>query len=608
MLRPYQQRTLDQFYAWFQNHTGWPCIVMPTGSGKSHIIAELCKDAISKWPETRVLMLSHVRELIEQNASKLLAIWPEAPLGIYSAGMGRKELNQITFAGIQSLAGHEAELGHTDLIIVDENHLISHNENGRYRTLILKMKEINPNMCVCGLTATPYRLGHGLITEKPAIFSDIIEPVSIEELIYHGYLSPLRSKHTQAQLDVRGVAKRGGEFIEKELQHAVNTTTSNAKVVEETLLLATDRRSLLYFCCGVAHANAIRDILSELGESCACITGATPKGERDEIIQKFRAGEIRHLTNANVLTTGFDAPNLDCIVMLRPTESPGLHCQMAGRGMRVKEHVKDCLFLDFAGNVSRHGPITNVQPPIKHGKRTGKAPVKVCEQCNELVHLSAKVCPSCGYEFPVQPKVFKLHDDDIMGDGGLEMDVTGWRWDDYVSRGSGKNMLRVTYYGNMSDTPITEYLPVTHEGRGGDMGRHRLMKMAMDAGVSIVGNEMLIEIACNMTKGKCPSKIKYKKNGKFYEVTRRIYLREMQGPIVCPGINCPHCHFVAMENYKIPPLERDLRCICLRCGTRWSVEWRSVAGVDKFYFQYFIIKKSININNLNEFNCFEITK
>ena len=211
MLRDYQQRTIDQLYAWFEaGNQGNPCLVLPTGSGKSHIVAALCKDAIQNWPETRVLMLTYVKELIEQNAEKMRQHWPGAPMGIYSAGIGRRDLGEpITFAGIQSVRDKAQAIGYVDLVIIDECHLVNHKDEGGYRKLLSDIYRTNPNVRVIGLTATPYRLGHGLITDKPALFDALIEPVSIEELIFKGYLATLKSKVTKAKLDVTGVHKRG---------------------------------------------------------------------------------------------------------------------------------------------------------------------------------------------------------------------------------------------------------------------------------------------------------------------------------------------------------------------------------------------------------------
>lgn len=526
MLRDYQRRAVDQLYDWFGKHpTGNPCLVLPTGAGKSHVVACLCKEALQEWPETRILMLSHVKEILEQNAEKLHQHWPGAPMGIYSASMGRKQLDEpITFAGIQSIRSKAQKVGHVDLVIIDECHLVSHADEGGYRTLINDLLAINPAMRVVGLTATPYRLGHGLITDAPALFCDLIEPVSIEELVFKGHLSPLRSKVTKTRLDVSGVHKRGGEYIESELQAAVDTDLNNMQAVREVLAFAGDRRSWLFFCAGVKHAQHVAEVLAEYGIAAGCITGDTSKTERADLIRRFRSGELRALTNANVLTTGFDAPGIDLIVMLRPTMSPSLYVQMAGRGMRVADGKQDCLVLDFAGVVQTHGPITAVQPPKRKGSGTGEAPMKVCDNCDELVHVSVMVCPACGQEFPApEPKTYTLHDDDIMGLDGDALAVTSWAWRAHTSRASGKEMLAVTYYGALSDTPVTEYLTVLHDGYAGDKALRLLATIAGKAGVQLEPGAGLDDTANALNVGQCPSELEYRRDGKFYRVLKRTW-------------------------------------------------------------------------------------
>lgn len=523
-LRDYQQRSIDQLYAWFRaGNAGNPCLVLPTGSGKSHIVAALCKDALQSWPETRVLMLTHVKELIEQNAEKMRQHWPGAPMGIYSASIGRKELGEpITFAGIQSVRSRASELGHVDLVLIDECHLVNHNNEGGYRHLLAEMQAINPALRVVGLTATPYRLGHGLITDEPAIFADLIEPVSIEELVFRGYLSKLRSKVTEARLDVSGVKKRGGEYIEADLQRAVDTADQNEAVVREVIARAGDRKAWLFFCTGVSHAQHVAEVLQEYGISSACVTGDTPKAERAAILAAFKAGKLRALTNANVLTTGFDYPDIDLIAMLRPTMSPSLYVQMAGRGMRPKSHADHCLVLDFAGVVEMHGPITAVQPPKKAGSGNGEAPVKVCDNCAELCPISARQCPACGAEFPAPgPKRYELRTDDIMGIEASEMAVTSWQWRKHVSKASGKEMLAVTYYGALSDKPITEYLPINHEGYAGQKALGQILQMKSKSGALDTTDHSLDGISASMNGGTPPAKITYKKDGKFYRVLTR---------------------------------------------------------------------------------------
>jgi DNA repair protein RadD len=529
-LRDYQRRVLDDLDKWFgTSKLKHPCIVLPTGSGKSHIIAAFCKEAIQSWPDTKILMLTHVKELIEQNASRMLEHWPDVPMGIYSSGMGLRQLGKpITFAGIQSVRKRGREIGHVDLIIIDECHLAGHKTEGGYRTLIDVLTEINPNLRVIGLTATPYRLGHGVITDKPAIFDELLMSVDIPELIHKKFLATLKSKKTKAELDVSSVHKRGGEFIESELQFAVDTDLQNSRVVTEVLEMARGRRSWLFFCSGVEHSKHIADELNRRGITAETVTGDTPKKERERILKDFRSGKIRALTNANVLTTGFDHPDLDLIVMLRPTMSVVLYIQMAGRGMRPKSHTDHCLVLDFAGNVARHGPITNVEPPERVSEGGGAPPVKVCPECQELVHPSTKICPACEYVFPEKEKPqLKLRNDDIMGLEGTDMAIESWSWCAHTSKQSGKDMLMVRYYGRgISDSIVSEYFCITHDGFAGNKARTLLMQIIWKSKVIPGGYEVDDDMEKNsvfLNQLKAPKNIIFKRDGKFFRVTERSW-------------------------------------------------------------------------------------
>ena len=533
MLRDYQQRAIDDLYTWFgQNAEGNPCLEMPTGSGKSHVVAELCKNAVKGWPDTRILMLTHSKELISQNANKMRAHWPNAPLGIWSAGLGKKEIDQITFAGIQSAHRYADRIGHRDLVLVDECHLISNKEQGTYRKLLAELQAINPNMRVIGLTATPYRLGQGLLTDgDDALFDDILKPVSIMELIARGFLATLKSKHTELSFDLSGVKKRGGEYIDSQLNKAVDQAEINRAVVSETIARADGRSKWLFFCAGVDHAIHIRDELIAQGISAACVTGGTPKNERAEILRAHEAGEITALTNANVLTTGYDSPDIDLLIYLRPTLSPALYIQMAGRGMRVKSHTDHCLVLDFAGNVEKHGPITNVRPPKAKGDKVGEMPTKICPKCDELVQISVMKCPDCGYIWEEKPKEFNLSNADIMGIEPQEAEITEWKWLKHTSKKSGNEMVRVTYYSGLVGPSITEYFAVTHEGYAGARARAALMSVVQDAGLEpdLVSLDDMSDLAKYLNTGAHPCAIKYTKNGKFYDIHYRHFAsREVQ--------------------------------------------------------------------------------
>lgn len=369
------------------------------------------------------------------------------------------------------------------------------------------------------------------------IFDALIEPIQIETLIAKGYLAPLRSKHTEFEIDVAGIKKRGGEFIAGDLERAVDTNDNNVASVKETIKRASDRKSWLVFCTGVAHAQHVSELFSSMGVTSACVTGDTPQQERADILQRFKAGEIRALTNMNVLTTGFDYPGIDCLVMLRPTMSPGLYLQMAGRGMRIAPEKDDCIVLDFAGNVKRHGPITAVEPPSKKGK--GVAPTKTCPQCSEIILAALSACNACGFEFQKpepekEEKSYRLHDDDIMGFKPVEIRITKWKWNKHVSRTSGKEMLKVTYYGNLSDEPIAEYLAVMHDGYAGNKSRLKLAVLAHKAGVFIDNSVEpdLVEIANAMNETQPPKLIVYKREGKFFKVMHQEFNHVLQGTIL----------------------------------------------------------------------------
>lgn len=524
-LRDYQRRAIEDAYAWLNGHEGNLCIVAPTGSGKSWIVAGLCEDLLNGHKDRRIIVLSHVKELLVQDAEKIIAAWPEAPLGIYSAGLGRKDMNAVTVAGIQSIWKKAGEAGHVGLVIVDEAHLINNQDAGMYRTFIGGLRETNPHLRVIGLTATPYRLGQGMVTEgEDSLFDGLIESVSIEELVARGYLATLRSKFTDVRLDVGGVARRGGDFVEHELQARVDTEDDNAAIVAETIRRAENRRSWLFFCAGVEHARHMRDELRRQGVTAEAVTGDMPKEQRAWILENFKAGHIRAVTNMNVLTTGFDHPDIDLIVMARPTLSPGLYLQMAGRGMRVKSGpYADCLVLDFAGNIARHGPVTSVVPPrAKEKEKPGMPPVKECPECQEAVPAGVKVCPCCGYVFPEQPKeCFDLNKtEDIMG-GPVRMEVRGWFWSVRKSKKNGTPMIRVDFYGQalMADV-VSLYLCLMHGGYAEEKAKKMLYALTGQR-VGELGEGDLRDIAETMNASDaCPSWVEYRRRGHFPEIAR----------------------------------------------------------------------------------------
>lgn len=401
-LRKYQQESIDATFAWMEKNNGNPLIVLPTGAGKSLVLAGIIKQALEGWPKTRILVVTHVKELIEQNHAQMLRMWPECPAGIYSAGVGRRETEaQVLFCGIQSVYGKAAQLGWADLVLIDEAHLVPRDGFGMYLTLLDDLGSMNNSLRVIGLTATPYRTDSGrLDTGDNRIFHGISYDAGLVQLIKDGYLSRTVAKATKSEIDTTGVHRVGGEFVARELEDAAMSGELVSSSVREILARGQDRKAWLVFCCGIKHAEAVADELQSNGINVATVFGDTDKAQRSLVVERFKRGDLRCIVNVNVLTTGFDAPHVDLIAVLRPTCSPGLFVQMAGRGFRLAQGKSDCLLLDFGGNFQRHGPLDDIRHKESKGTATGEPPVKKCPRCESFVATAALECPDCGYVFP----------------------------------------------------------------------------------------------------------------------------------------------------------------------------------------------------------------
>lgn len=427
-LRYYQEDAISAIFKYFSSHKGNPILALPTGTGKSIVIAEFVRRVLQTWPGQRIIMLTHVKELIAQNAAKLQSIWPNAPMGIYSAGLNSRDMMMpIVFGGVQSVSkaierelkepnnyipDHRKHFGHRDLIIIDECHLVSDSENTQYQYIINELRKINPLIKVIGLSATPYRLKHGMLTEGDSIFTDIPYDItgveSFNRLIAEGYLAPLYPRPTNAVINTNGIGLSGGDFNNKQMSAEVDKVIYQA--VSEMVQLGQDRKAWLVFSQGVENAEKISSLLNSFGvDACATHSKLSAK-QNDEIISAYKHGELRALVNANKLTTGFDHPPTDLIGVLRATMSPGLWVQMLGRGTRPSPETgkTHCLVLDFAGNTKRLGPINDPVKPRKPGKgEPGDAIVKLCKICNTYNHGSARFCVCCGNEFTFENKIFK---------------------------------------------------------------------------------------------------------------------------------------------------------------------------------------------------------
>lgn len=326
-----------------------PLCIAPTGSGKSIVIAGLIKKR-----NQPVLVLSHVAELLKQNAKILRRLDPHISMSFFSAGLGEKNASaQVVFGSVQSVYRNLRRFRKArPLLLIDEAHLCPRSSDAMYAQVFAHFFEARR----VGFTATPMRVDSGsLIDGSDAWFNHVAHEVGVVELIEKGWLLPLSGVIAEAQADLEGVGSRGGDFIMEQAQEAVMRTLSLDAAVEQACMLAQRRKAWLLFAVGVEHAKQIQKVLGQHGIESAMILGDTPDSHRDEHFKQFRAGKLQCLVNVGVLTTGFDAPNLDCIISMRPTRSPVLWQQMLGRGMRLSQGKKDCLLLDFVGNLDRLG-------------------------------------------------------------------------------------------------------------------------------------------------------------------------------------------------------------------------------------------------------------
>ncbi|EGR3299820.1 ATP-dependent helicase [Vibrio parahaemolyticus] len=385
-LRPYQADSVKAVIHYFRKHSTPAVIVLPTGAGKSLVIAELARLA-----KGRVLVLAHVKELVEQNHAKYEGYGLKG--AIFSAGLGRKETDQqVVFASVQSVVRNlDSFKNQFSLLVIDECHRVPDDKNSSYQKVITHLRELNPGIKVLGLTATPYRLGMGWIyqyhtrgqvrTEESRFFRDCIFELPIRYLLDENFLTPARMmdapvlSYDFSQLKPANT----GRYKEAEMDMVIdNAKRATPQIVEQIIQYARERKGVMIFAATVRHAQEIHGLLPE-GET-AIVIGDTPTPERDAIIQAFKNREIKYLVNVSVLTTGFDAPHVDLIAVLRPTESVSLYQQIVGRGLRLSEGKNECLVLDYAGN-----SYDLYQPEVGDPKP---------DSTSEIITIP---CPACGF-------------------------------------------------------------------------------------------------------------------------------------------------------------------------------------------------------------------
>lgn len=468
--RPYQEESFDALDRHVKTNANNPCVVLPTGAGKSYVIALVIQRWKEAYPPLRVCILAHRKELVQQNCEELRGILPFGDIGVYSAGLGRKdEEHSVIYASIDSIYKKWGQFEPFDLLIIDEAHRLPARGEGKYRDFIKGCISVNKNLRVIGFTATPYRMGCGPICHKDHILNEICYESNIGDLIRDGYLCKLRSKIGDVQPDLSGVKRNGGgDYIEASLAKVMGEGDIVSKAVKSAvgILLAEKRKAVLFFCVDVEHCRRVSEELRKHGIEAPYVTANTPQHERDRIANGFKDGKIKALCSINVFSEGFNAKRVDSVVLLRPTLSMGLYYQQVGRGLRLHESKEDCLVLDYAHCILEHGPIDCLQ--------AGEVKLIDCGGCGDVFSRAVRVCPHCQWEIPkaeveraeAEEREKKMHADRIsqaaiLGSIPEDVDV------DYVfchrhKKAGAPDSIRVEYRCGLST--FREWICLDHGG------------------------------------------------------------------------------------------------------------------------------------------------
>lgn len=507
--RCYQRKANNAIYDFYRSgKDGYPLVALPTGTGKAMCIALLFKEIYTKNPLLRLMMITHNKELVAQNREELLGIMPDAPLGVYCSGLGSKDIKTFTFASIQSVANIPEEFGKIDVVIIDEVQICNMSDETQYKRFLTGLMNTNPNLRVIGFSATLWRMSQGMLTDN-GLFTDVVCDLTIGDKYTwfedNGYLTKVVSKSTNTVLDVSDVKKRGGEFIQKQLQSACDKSELTYAALSEALPYLHKHDCAIVFATGIDHAKHITEMLvEEFGISAACVHSKMLGSERDAIIDDFKKGVYKVIVNKDILTTGFNHPAISLMIDLAPTRSSGLFVQKVGRITRAlyadgydltsaegRLQAIACgkkpyaVLLDYAGNTVANGKINQPRIPKKRGESdgNGEAPMKACPQCLAIHYASVRKCNTydtltgnfCDFEFEFKTRLEATASSASVVARADELPIKEWfdvkaiAYTEALSKKDNKPMLVVTYSCFLIN--YKEYICLEHDGFAGSQAR-----------------------------------------------------------------------------------------------------------------------------------------
>lgn len=499
-LRPYQSESSAAFIDALRAGVN-PVIALPTGSGKSACIADICNRLSSKGG--RVVVLAHVQELLAQNAAEYERFTGQTNYGIYSAGLNQYDYEKaITFAGVQSVYKKPQLFQGTDLIIVDEAHTVPPDGEGLMYTSFLSAL---PEARRGGFTATPWRLDNGVIYGEGRAFDVLAYQKSPIELVDEGYLAPLRGIETADQLNLKGVSKTGGDFSQSAVEKRMGDDNWLETAVAHSITLLKGRKHLVIFTPTIATAKKAAALYASHRVPCEVVSSEDEN--RSGALIAWKAGEIRAIANVDILTTGFNFPALDAIVCLRPTESSALWVQMLGRGMRRAEGKSDCLVLDYVGNLSRLGGVSTMETWHKQ---------------NEKGELRAASKQKASQKAPASAKRIALTNLDPMleAPGGLMVSVVGVSYACRPGKRPGKSLMLAVYDCVTEDgigLAVTQFVCVEYDGGARYHAQQWFKRRGSSAPISA---RVAMVDAYSL---KTPKKLKVFKNEGYLNVLKEVF-------------------------------------------------------------------------------------
>ncbi|MDR1086168.1 MAG: DEAD/DEAH box helicase [Deltaproteobacteria bacterium] len=484
-LRPYQSEALAEIKAVLKARKRF-LLQAATGAGKTHILAHLIKDWMGRYSRMRAVMLAHRQELVEQAYRKFYEVWPEGlrNMGKACAGLGKVSTSARVIIGTPQTLVRRNIFDAVHLVIVDEaHHLQNKAKDSQYHEVIRSLRNKYPDLMLLGVTATPYRFNQGPIYGGPHDwFPELNHEISMTELIELGYLAPIRIKVNTADglaSDLSKIGRSHGDYKISPLSAAMCKEVYIESAVQAWQEYGEGRRRVCVFAVSIEHAELLTDALTAAGLKAKAVHSKMEKKERESSLLEFAKGEIDFIVSVGILTEGWDCPEINLILMARPTLSPGLYVQMVGRGTRTAEGKANLLILDLVGNYLVHGDPKD--PRIRPAKG-----VRTCPACREVVpDPQARVCPACGYEWP-EPQA--RGEDKPLADSGLDklvevrkdmgtariLDFRGYR---HTSR-AGNVMLRldltIQEEGARRPSRLSHYLDI--EGLGSDYGYRKARK------------------------------------------------------------------------------------------------------------------------------------